>query len=449
MIMLKLFSNLLVPIFFVLALLFCCLTSFKSIKLYVSNDDDYATNNYMRYDDFIYDDSIKSVLLYNTRSELSYPIINLQSGDLIKLSFDDLRRNSTPYNYTVIHCNGNWEPSSLSKSEYIEGFYEDEIFDYKYSTNTDLAYTHYNKTFPNDNMKVTKSGNYILKAYKVNDSEHPILTKRFMVVENRVAIKMTTKRATDVNESYFRQEIDFKINHEGYDLANAYDKLNVVLMQNYRWDNAITTLKPKFIKDTELNYDYNNSENVFDGNNEYRNFDIKSIKYQTIRIDKIRYEPADKIVHVHILPDETRSFKQYYSDQDLNGNFLIKKNEGNDSEMDADYVKVHFRLPYKMPLTDGNLYLFGKFSDWKFKEELKLDYDTLKQEYVKEVLLKQGYYNYMYCFVKDGAKNKGDLSVIEGSHYETENEYSILVYHRGVNDNYDRLIGFATVKNRD
>lgn len=422
-----------------------------SANSYKLNDkeDDYAVKNFMRYDDFTYDDSIKSVLLYNTRSELSYPIINLGSGDLIKLSFDDLRRNLTIYYFTIIHCNGNWEPSNLSQSEYIKGFYEDEIFDYKYSTNTDLAYTHYNTTFPNENMKVTKSGNYILKAYKANDKDHPILTKRFMVVESKVAINMNIKRATDVNESYFRQEVDFKINHDGYDLANAFDKLTVVLMQNYRWDNAITNLKPKFIKDTELNYDFNNSENVFDGINEFRNIDMKSIKYQTIRIDKIRYEVADKLEHVYILPDEVRSFKQYYSDQDLNGNFLIKKNEGNDSEIDADYVKVHFRLPYKMPLTDGNLYLFGKFSDWMFKEELKLNYDTLKQEYVKEVLLKQGYYNYMYCFVKDGSKNKGDLSVIEGSHYETENEYSILVYHRGVNDNYDRLIGFATARNRD
>lgn len=422
--------------------------SSNSYKL-AEKDDDYAVESFMRYDDYIYDDSIKTVLLYNTRSELSYPIINLESGDLIKLSFDDLRRNATNYYFTVIHCNGNWEPSDLSQSEYIEGFYEDEIFDYKYSTNTDLAYTHYNITFPNENMKITKSGNYILKAYKANDKEHPILTKRFMVVENRVAISMTTKRATDVNESYFRQEVDFKINHDGYDLANAFDKLTVVLMQNYRWDNAITNLKPKFIKDTELNYDFNNGENVFDGNNEFRNIDMKSIKYQTIRIDKIRYETTDKMEHVYILPDEVRSFKQYYSEQDLNGNFLIKKNEGNDSDIDADYLKVHFRLPYKMPLTDGNLYLFGKFSDWKFKEELKLDYDTLKQEYVKEVLLKQGYYNYVYCFVKDGSKNTGDLSVIEGSHYETENEYSILVYHRQVNDNYDRLIGFATVRNRN
>ncbi|MDF1673975.1 MAG: DUF5103 domain-containing protein, partial [Vicingaceae bacterium] len=62
---------------------------------------------------------------------------------------------------------------------------------------------------------------------------------------------------------------------------------------------------------------------------------------------------------------------------------------------------------------------------------------------------KQGYYNYAYCFVKDGSKNTGDISVIEGSHYEAENEYSILVYHRGVNDYYDKLVGFATARNRE
>ena len=96
---------------------------------------------------------------------------------------------------------------------------------------------------------------------------------------------------------------------------------------------------------------------------------------------------------------------------------------------------------------NGNLYLFGKFCDWKFKEELKLEYDTLNQNYFKEVLLKQGYYNYQYCFVKDGSKDTGDISIIEGSHYETKNEYSILVYHRELNDNFDRLVGFSTSTN--
>ncbi|MBL4670320.1 MAG: DUF5103 domain-containing protein, partial [Flavobacteriales bacterium] len=411
------------------------------------DDNDYAIENHIRYDDYTYDDSIKTVLLFNTRNEMSYPIISLSGNETIKLSFDDLRRENSIYNYTIVHCNANWSPSDLEQNEYIEGFFEDELFDFEYSNNTDLYYTHYNATIPNENMKPTKSGNYIIMVYKVNDKEHPILTKRFMVYENRVSISMDIKRATDVNESYFRQEVDFKINHNGYDIKDPFGRLNVVLMQNYRWDNAITGLKPKFIKDTELNYDFNNSENVFDANNEFRYFDLKSIRYQTIRVKRIQFEAHDKLTHAYLLDDESRSFKQYYSQTDLNGNFLIKRNEGENSETEAEYIKVHFKLPYYPPLTNGNLYLFGKFSDWKFKKELKLDYDTLNQNYYKEVLLKQGYYDYLYCFVKDGSKNVGDISVVEGSHYETKNEYSILVYYRGLNDDYDRLVGFSSASN--
>ena len=258
----------------ILIILFFISSSHKNIVV-INNNDDYVEDDYLRYDDFIYNDSIKTVLLYNSRNELSYPIINLQSGETIKLSFDDLGRGYKTYHYTLIHCSANWEPSDLNKNEYLEGFFEDEIFEFKYSSNTDMPYTHYNISFPNENMKITRSGNYIVMVYPINEKENPILTKRFMVYENNVSIMMDIKRATDVNESYFRQEVDFKINHEGYELNNAYDNLKVVLMQNYRWDNAITGLKPRFIKDTELNYDYNSSENVFDANNEFRNFDIK------------------------------------------------------------------------------------------------------------------------------------------------------------------------------
>jgi len=432
----------------ILILLFFISSSHKNIKV-INNNDDYAEDNFLRYDDYIYKDSIKTALLHNSKNELSYPIISLQSGETISLSFDDLGRGFKTYMYTLIHCTPNWEKSDLNNNEYIDGFEEDEIFDFKYSTNTDMPYTHYSTSFPNDNMRITKSGNYIVMVYPVNKKDQPILTKRFMVYESNVAISMNIKRATDVNESYFRQEIDFKLNHEGYDITNSYDNLKVVLMQNYRWDNAITGLKPRFINDTELNYDYNSSENVFDANNEFRNFDLKSTQYQTMQIQSIKYDKTDKLEHVYLLDDEARSFKKYYNEQDINGNFLIKRNGSDDSDIQADYVKVHFSLPYPVPFQDGSLYVIGKFTDWKFKEELKLDYDTINKRYVKPVLLKQGYYNYVYCFVKDGSKNTGDISVIEGSHYEAENEYSILVYHRGVNDYYDRLIGFATARNRE
>lgn len=410
---------------------------------------DYALEKHIRHDDYVYNDSIKTVLLYNTLNQLRYPIINLNSGEKIQLKFDDLGRGFKTYYYTFIHCNANWEPSQLSENEYMEGFFENEIFDFKYSANTDVPYTHYGDVFPNENVKFLVSGNYILMVYEVNNKENPIITRRFMVVENKIRTNMTIKRATDVNESYFRQEVDFTLNHEGYEIPNGYDNLNVVLMQNYRWDNAITGLKPRYVNDTQLNYNYDNSENVFDANNEFRNFDTKSTQYQSIRIKSIAYNQYKGYDEVVLLNDEARSFKKYYNEQDINGNFLIKRNGSTDSDVQADYVNVHFTLPYSPPLQNGSLYLFGKFTEWKFKDEMRMTYDTTGLQYTNSVLLKQGYYNYLYCFVKDGSKDKGDISVIEGSHYEAENEYTILIYHRGINDYYDRLVGYATAKNRD
>ena len=136
-----------------------CIFVICSSHQIIDNDDDYALENYIRYDDYIYDDSIKTVLLYNSHSQMSYPIINMNGNETIMLSFDDLRRDNSIYNYTVIHCDANWEPSDLSPMEYLEGFQEDELFDFNYSSNTDLYYTHYTLTFPNESMKPLISGN--------------------------------------------------------------------------------------------------------------------------------------------------------------------------------------------------------------------------------------------------------------------------------------------------
>jgi len=169
------------------------------------------------------------------------------------------------------------------------------------------------------------------------------------------------------------------------------------------------------------------------------------LRHQTIRIKRIQFENIDKLNHVYVVDDESKSFKQYLTNPDLNGGFIIKRDESVDNNIEADYVKVHFSLPYSSALKNGDLYIVGKFTDWKFKEELRLDYDINNRRYFKEVLLKQGYYNYVYCFVKDGSKNTGDFSVVEGSHQETENDYTILVYHRKPSESYDRLIGLKTV----
>ena len=43
-----------------------------------------------------------------------------------------------------------------------------------------------------------------------------------------------------------------------------------------------------------------------------------------------------------------------------------------------------------------------------------------------------------------GSKNVGDISYIEGTYYETENDYTVLVYYQNPMNNFDQLIGMKT-----
>lgn len=428
--------------FFIYTPTFFSATSY-SVNL-IDSIDDYVESNYLRYDDYTYNNKIKSVQFFNSKNVMSYPIMSLDGSDKLKLTFDDLNLDLKYYHYTIIHCNANWQPSDLVQKQYLAGNFDDDIKNYKYSLSSGTQYINYSIEFPNEFITPLVSGNYILKVYNGYNSDEVVITRRFMVVNNKVEIKPTVKEATNVTERFARQEVDFTVNHQNTPILNPYDNIKVVLMQNYRWDNAITGLVPRYINGTLLDYNYE-EENVFDGSNEFRNFDIKSLISQTINIKRIQYEEKDKLLHVHINDDENRSFKRYLSMPDLNGNYLIKKDESlTDSDIEAIYVKVHFSLKQYPALKEGSVYLFGKLTDWKFKEEFKMKYDTLNNVYEQDVLLKQGYYNYMYCVVKDGSKNKGDLTHYEGTYFETENDYTILVYYRNPVLYYDELIGIQT-----
>ena len=69
------------------------------------------------------------------------------------------------------------------------------------------------------------------------------------------------------------------------------------------------------------------------------------------------------------------------------------------------------------------------------------------QSYIFSTVVKQGYYNYQYAFVPNGSK-VGDVSIVEGNHFETENEYAILVYYSEMNKRYDQLIGVSKSNSR-
>jgi hypothetical protein len=212
-------------------------------------------------------------------------------------------------------------------------------------------------------------------------------------------------------------------------------------MQNYRSDNAITNLKPLYIRNNQLTYNYS-QENVFKGGNEFRNFDAKNLRINGIGVANIEF--IQPIYHVTLKTDLTREKENYSFENDLNGRYLIKNDRANDPDLESDYIIVHFSLEVTRPLTGGNIYIFGELSDWQCTPENKMTYNSALKLFEGTLMLKQGFYDYQYVYV-DKDSQKIDNAFLEGSHVETENDYQVFVYYRGFSSRYDRLIGYRII----
>jgi hypothetical protein len=386
--------------------------------------------------------NIKTVLCHKKEDELSLAIINLASDDKLLISFDDLDGDRKNYSYTIIHCNSDWTASDLMQNEYIDGFTEQPISDYEFSFNTIQKYTHYKFEFPGANIKPIISGNYIFKIFEENGKT--IFYKRFMVLDTKLHIDANVRRATLAEDRATKHEIDFTIRHTNLVIADPFADIKVLIKQNNKEDNAITDLIPQFVRNDELIYDYEDG-NTFWGNNEFRHFDFKSLRYQSERIKSIDFDSTYN--HVYLFNDKKRPFDRYSIEPDINGNFIIKSQEGWKSSIEADYAFVHFTLAVDN-ISYGDLYLLGAFSDWELKEDFKLKYNPDQKQYEGNVYLKQGYYNYHYA-LKDTATKRVDVSFIEGTHYQTRNDYYVYVYYRGVGDRYDRFVGFLKTSSKE
>ena len=226
------------------------------------------------YNNTNFDDKVATVILQKDLAIYDpLPIIGLNEGDRLKLSFDILEPVNEFFNYSIVHCDRNWKLSDLQPMEYISGNTMGEITDFKFSTNTYQKYTHYNLNFPTSDMQITKSGNYALLVYRNFDEMDLVLTRRFMVVDNQTSIESDIKTATLPEFRFTHQEVDFMVNYEGFDIPNPFLDVNVTILQNNSWNNAIYNLKPLFVNNNQLSFNYED-KNVFPGTNEFRSFII-------------------------------------------------------------------------------------------------------------------------------------------------------------------------------
>jgi len=418
----------------------------RSAKRAQKNDtlpiQDYYKTDFFRYDNHVYVPNIRSIQLFREGWTFAVPVITFGSAEKLQLEFDDLDGDYKNYKYTLIHCSAAWKPTDLIPAEYIDGLTDDFITQYEYSFNTLQSFTHYSLTFPGENVRPLLSGNYILKVFLDNADQTPVFSRKFMIVEPHVNVNMQVKRATDIDYHNYKQEVDFTIDVSDYTIDNPYVDMKVILMQNGRWDNAKYDLKPKFVKGSLYDFDYED-ENVFSGGNEFRRFDIKSLKYNSEFIRTIVSDSSG--YHVYLKDEERATFKIYYSEKDINGKYLITSEDNvRNATVEAEYVWVHFFLKYDAPLIDGTLHVFGALTDWQMNKDNQLTYNYDRKGYECALYLKQGYYNYQYVFLENGA-SAGDEAFIEGMHFETENDYSVFVYNREKGTMYDKLIGVGMV----
>ena len=413
-------------------LLFACIFITFSAKGQQTYPDSILFSNHT------YNDKIKTVQIYKDGWNLSYPIIKLNSPDKLVLNFDLIGDQPETYYYTFIHCDKDWKRSDIFPNDYLNGNAENPIEDYGNSFNTTVNYIHYKLLVPNDRVSIKLSGNYILEVYPPDKPDEPVITQRFIVTEDAAKISITAHRPQMTKENNTHQQVDFVINYTGLDLNDPYRNVYAFILQNGRWDNAKRNLKPDFNGDNEIKYNSLSDKNIFMGGNEFRYFDIKSIRYQTEYVKRIDYLPPN--YNVYLQPGENREFKPYFYSQDFNGNYYIAFQEGHKPDTESDYVYVYFTLPSDQVIPGGRMYISGNLNNWAFNKNNLMTYNPVNKAYEANMLLKQGWYNYEYVFLKEGETN-GTASQFEGSHYETENDYIVLVYYRNPRDRYDRVIG--------
>ena len=401
------------------------------------SQDDYVNDNQMRYEDWTYKPYIKTAQLHESTFDANPAILRFNGTEQLELSFDDLEADKKDYSIAFVHCDANWEPSNLMSSEFMNGFYEANILNFNFSTNTIQKYTHYSILFPQSNMQFSKTGNYMVFVYQDNDKEKIIITKRFMIYEDKVTVVANVRQAIGNDEQYEKQHIDFNIINSQYELTNPFTDMKVIITQNNRWDNAVNNIKPTFTEPRQLTYSLDD-KSTFNGGNEFRFFDSRSLRTYTERVANITRD-SSYTYHIELKTDELRTFKSYSFYNDLNGGFLIKNQDlATNPDIEADYAWIHFFLPYDTQ-TSGNFYVLGKLTEWRLNKSNRMTFNYKKMGYECDLFVKQGYYNYTYVFLAD-EKKAADETLSEGNHWETENDYTIYVYHRQRGTYYDQLV---------
>ena len=395
--------------------------------------------------DKVYNSNIATPQLFQYGNQLQLPVYTLNSGDKFQLEFDDLEGNFKSYYYTYQLCDYNWLPVNLSPFDYIKGFTQNRITTYRYSSIALTRYTHYQAILPEQNSLPIRSGNYIVKIFLDGDTSKLAFTKRLLVVENKASVAASVVQLLSTQNFTTYQKVRFTVTTSDINAFSAAQQIKVVVLQNNRWDNAQKDIIPTFVRGNVLDY---SNENLaqFPGGKEWRWLDLRSFRLQSDRIDHADY--GKTYTNMYVVPDVDRSAQRYVYYPDYNSSFNIVTYESINPFWQGDYatVKFSFAAAGGKSINGKNIYVAGQFTGFELSDKYKMRFNESTGLYEVSVFMKQGYYAYTYLLEDENGIDK--TNILEGNYWETENNYTVLVYYKSFTDRTDQLIGVGEINSR-
>ncbi len=373
----------------------------------------------------------------------------------LHISFDEMSHDVHFYTYSVKHMTSDWSrESDILSTEYLRGFTTKDITDYEHSVNTSREYTHYWFDFPNEDMVLTLSGNYLLTIYEDGNPDNKVAEVQLCVVDPLVQLDARVRSNTDIELGGRYQQVDVDINTAPLSVRDPKE-VRIVVTQNNRYDNSVCLQQPTFVEPNRLRY-INNKALIFEGGNEYHHFDAFSCFYAGTGIDRVFHENGD--YHALLFPDEVTT-GQYIHQYDSDGRFVVNAERTYDSDTEAEYMWVYWTLPAETPWFDGAVYVGGDIFGNELSLRNRMQYDAEAKAYWLTALVKQGGYDYQYWFVPKSQVPKSQQPTansrevqpktttqrVDGSYWQTENEYAVYVYWRPLGARFDQLVGVTIV----
>ena len=398
-----------------------------------------------QYADVIYKSNIKGVKLYLAGNQMGYPIMEVNSVGVLELHFDDLDGRVKNYNYTYQLCNADWTPVNLSTFDYLKGFSQVRLNQYRQSSISQTKYIHYQAVLPDKNCVPSKSGNYLLKVFLDGDTSKIAFTRRILVYEKLAEVGVQIQQPYNSDQFRTHQKVIFQVDKSQLNVVNAIQQIKAVVLQNYRWDNAKTNIAPTFIRNNMMEFSTEN-DLIFAAGKEYRWVDLRSFRLQSDRVAKA--DNIDGTIQMYLMPDGERNQQRYLRTNDYNGAFFVESTDVSNPWWQTDYANVHFTFvpTGNQPYPNKKVFVVGEMNKYNLDDTSAMTYDAEKGVYERNILLKQGFYSYTYV-TKDSKNPKGiaQSEQTDGNYWETENDYTVLIYYRSLSGRHDELIGVSTI----